>query len=302
MISKGQKILVIGSANIDLIMQIKEFPSPGETVIDGRFAQKFGGKGANQAVAAARAGATVTFIGVVGTDAFGDQTITHLQNEKINIDYVQRSVEPTGIAFIQVDQHGENVITVSSGANFDKGALSKAPMQELIVQSDLILLQNELPISSIEQIIKTCGQLNRRVFYNPAPFKKMDLDILKHVEVLIVNETEMMQLMDIDSIDTDQLATYHSQLSCQHVILTRGAKGAIHLHDNHVSNVDPFPIDRAIDTTGAGDTFCGYLTAALSHSYDIEQSIKIANQAAALSTLSIGAQEAIPHWKQLVLT
>ena len=296
------KIMVIGSSNMDLIMNVPYLPAPGETVGNGSFYQKYGGKGANQAIAAARAGGEVTMVSALGNDAFGQEMLDNFVNEGISVSSVKRVNGPSGIALINVSiETGENSITVSPGAN---GLILPNDIELLdseISQQDIIVIQNEIPIQTIEKIIYIAFQNGVKILYNPAPIAPIDKQILNKVSILVVNETEAKSIFDIDAIDLEQpnnLISFLSVFTIDQIIITLGERGAL-LHTSGTIEHYPAHHVKAVDTTGAGDTFCGYLATMVSQGNSISTSIKYAIAASAISIQSIGAQESIPKVAQV---
>jgi ribokinase len=296
------KIMVIGSSNMDLIMNVPYLPSPGETVGNGSFYQKYGGKGANQAVASVRAGGEVSVVSALGNDSFGQEMLDNFINEGINVSSIKRVNGPSGIALINVSiDTGENSITVSPGAN---GLLFPKDIELLdseISKQDIIVIQNEIPIQTIEKIIYIAFQKGVKILYNPAPIAPIDVQLLNMVSILVVNETEAKSIFDIDAIDleqTDNLISFLSVFTIDQIIITLGERGALICDSGIIEHYPAYKV-KAVDTTGAGDTFCGYLATMISQGKSIPYSIKYAIAASALSIQSIGAQESIPKIAQV---
>jgi len=293
------KILVVGSSNTDLIIKVPEIPRPGETLLGGQFQTFPGGKGANQAVAAARAGGEVVFIAAVGDDAYGAEAIARYKEDQINTEDIKicKGV-PSGIAMITVSQHGENAITVASGAN---GELSPADLEEAeepFVEAEYMLVQLETPMETVQKAVELCAECNTRVILNPAPAAKLTDSILEKVDILTPNETEAEALTGVEVKDEASAARAASALhqrGVDKVIITLGSKGAF-LSDPASKRqilVPAFHV-RATDTTAAGDVFNGQLAVSLAEGLDVERAILRAHAAAALSVQKMGAQSSIP--------
>jgi len=293
----GKKILVVGSSNTDMVIKTHHFPAPGETILGGRFLMNAGGKGANQAVAAARLGGIVTFVGKIGDDIFGKQAVQQLEIEGINVDFVSVDHEnPSGVALITVDRKGENSIVVASGSN---GTLSPADFDRAILElddSEFVLMQLEIPIPTVEYITRLAAQKQKKVVLNPAPAVVLSDELLQNLYLITPNETEAELLTGIKVTDEQsalRAATQLHEKGVEVVIITMGAAGAF-LLSNGKSEIISAPRVEAVDTTAAGDTFNGALVVALSEGKTIQDAIVFANKAAAISVTRIGAQSSVP--------
>ncbi|HTP10851.1 MAG TPA: ribokinase [Anaerolineae bacterium] len=288
------KIVVVGSANTDMVVRTEHLPLPGETVLGGKFVMTAGGKGANQAVAAARLGAEVTFVARLGRDVFGDRALAGYQAEGINIAYIVRDdEEASGVALIVVDEAAENIITVAPGANGRLSADDVRAAEAIIAEADGVLLQLEIPLEAVHAAIKLARQHNIRVILNPAPARDLPDEILHGVDVLTPNESEAARLVggDLDP-KSDVLATLAAR-GPRSVIMTRGAHGCEVLAGGLRQHVDGFQVE-AIDTTGAGDCFNGALAVALAHRLEMAEAVRYASAAAALTVTRLGAQTSMP--------
>jgi ribokinase len=297
------KIVVVGSSNIDMVAQVDHLPAPGETVGNAKFIQVCGGKGANQAVAAARLGGIVTFVGKIGDDIFGKQAVQRLEAEGINVDFVAVDHDnPSGVALITVDRQGENSIVVAPGSN---GTLSSADFDKALselIESEFVLMQLEIPIPTVEHIARMAVLKQKKVILDPAPAAKLSDELLKNLYMITPNETEAKMLTGIKVTDERsalKAATVLHEKGVEIVIITMGAAGAF-LSVNGKSELIKAPKVEAIDTTAAGDTFNGALAVSLSEGKTIAESIVFANKAASISVTRIGAQSSVPLRKELM--
>lgn len=292
-----QKIFVIGSSNTDMVIKSEKLPAAGETILGGTFLMNSGGKGANQAVAAAKLGANVIFVCKVGNDIFGKQAVEGFQKEGINTDFVFTDIEnSSGVALILVDAKGENSIAVASGANGNLQISEVTKAIEQISTNDTVLLQLEIPISTVEFTIKKCYEKGAKVILNPAPAQILDETIFQYIDIITPNETEAELLTGIKVTDletAEHAALKFHEKGVKNVIITLGSKGA-YLHNATINLLISTPVVRAVDTTAAGDVFNGALAVALSEGNDLEQAIEFACQAAAISVTRMGAQASAP--------
>jgi ribokinase len=297
------KIFVIGSSNTDMVIKSEKLPAPGETVIGGVFLMNAGGKGANQAVAVAKLGAEVVFVSKVGNDIFGKQALEGFQNLGINTDFVFIDNEnPSGVALILVDGHGENSISVASGANAN---LQISEVQKAINQvkkGDLVLLQLEIPLATVTEAIKKCAEKGAKVILNPAPAQKLDESVFEFISLITPNETEAELLTGIKVIDlvSAELAAkaFHKK-GISEVIITLGSKGAFFSNETKQVLI-PSPKVEAIDSTAAGDIFNGALCLAISEGQAIEDAISFACKAASISVTRMGAQASAPTREEVL--
>jgi len=298
----GKKILIVGSSNTDMVIKTHNFPAPGETILGGRFLMNAGGKGANQAVAAARLGGIVTFVGKIGDDIFGKQAVQQLEDEGINVDFVAVDPEnPSGVALITVDKKGENSIVVALGSN---GTLSSADFDKALAElddSEFVLMQLEIPIPTVEHIARMAAKIQKKVVLNPAPAAVLTDELLQNLYIITPNETEAELLTGIKVTDEQsalKAALVLNEKGVELVIITMGSAGAF-LLSNGKSEIISAPKVEAVDTTAAGDTFNGALVVALSEGKTIQDSIAFANKAAAISVTRIGAQSSVPFRKEI---
>jgi len=298
-----KKILVIGSSNTDMVIKTNNFPAPGETILGGRFLMNAGGKGANQAVAAARLGGMVTFIGKIGDDIFGKQAVQQLEDEGINVNFVAVDHEnPSGVAMITVDHKGENSIVVAPGSN---GTLSSGDFNKALSElqdAEFVLMQLEIPIPTVEYIAQIAAQKQKKVILNPAPAAKLSDELLQNLYIITPNETEAELLTQIKVTDEQSALKAAEALhkkGVEIVIITMGAAGAFLLINGESEIIHASKV-KAVDTTAAGDTFNGALAVGLSEGKTIQESIAFANKAAAISVTRIGAQSSVPYRKEII--
>jgi ribokinase len=287
-------IIVFGSTNLDQVGTVPRLPKPGETVAGGRFATAAGGKGANQALAARRAGRAVAHVGAVGADAFAEAALALLKADGVDISGVAVTAEPTGIAMILVDAGGENVIAVLPGAN---GTLSEADAERALARAstdDIVLLQQEIPQAATARALQIARDRGITTVLNTAPFLETTPEVAPLAAILVANETEFALLTGCDPDHPEAAIADWSGRHAQIVVVTRGAAGATAAVDGALIHV-PAPKIAPVDTVGAGDTFCGYLAAGLDAGDGFEAALKRAVAAASLACLAPGAQPAIPR-------
>jgi ribokinase len=293
----GNRIVVVGSSNTDMIVKLGHLPKPGETVSGGAFSTAAGGKGANQAVAAARAGAEVGFVARVGDDSFGEQAIAGFVGDGIDVTHVTRdSASPSGVALIFVDEKGENCIAVAPGANAAVTPEDVDAAKELITGADVLVMQLETPIESVERAAGLAREHGVRVILNPAPARPLSDEILANVSILTPNESEAELLTGIqvgDDAAAKEAAKALVARGVETVILTLGARGAYVFESGSGELVPGFEV-QAVDTTAAGDVFNGSLAVGLAEGKPLAKAVRFANAAAALSVTKLGAQPSAP--------
>ena len=300
-------ITVFGSLNVDYVFQVAQLPAPGETVLATNMEVLPGGKGGNQALAAAKAGAKVHMVGAVGKDGLGDIAMAGLMAAGVNTSAVTQSLKPTGTAAINVDAAGENAITVSAGANLEATGESLDASQ--LNPQTTLLLQMEVSMSAMTDLIQQCRAVVANIVWNLAPMQRIELTVLQQVDYLIVNEGELAQLHadlhngsdsgDSASTGAEQQAQDVVALTGQSIVVTLGADGTLAVHENSVLRVPALPISP-IDTVGAGDAFTGAFTAALDAGETFLQAMRWGNVAGGLACLETGAQSALPTRAQIL--
>lgn len=296
------KVIVIGSANTDMVVKTNRFPQPGETIIGGDFFMFPGGKGANQAVAAARAGGEVVFVAKVGNDIFGTEAVNGFVREGIITKYLSTDMDkPSGVALILVNDDGENEIVVAPGSN---GGLTHEDIlraEEEIMDATVALLQLEIPLESVLSGAQLCFEKGCKVILNPAPALHLPDHLFPFLFLITPNETEAEILTGISVSDGESAERASRSLlrkGVKNVIITMGSAGAFFM--NEATNfMVPSPKVKAIDTTAAGDVFNGVLAVQIAHGVDWQTSISIACKAASISVTRMGAQSSAPFLREL---
>lgn len=299
----GPRIVVVGSSNTDMTVLCARLPAPGETVVGGTFFQAGGGKGANQAVAAARAGASVTFVGRVGDDSLGREALAALAREGIVTDavVVDRSA-PSGVALIMVDGRGENVIAVASGANANVCSADVERARPAIEAADAVLVQLEIPLEAVAAALELGRAAGAMTVLNPAPAPRKGLSrkLLKNVTVLTPNRTEAAQLLGRRSTgDLERLTRGLMDMGVEAVALTLGADGVLVCDAEGVEHAPAAPA-KVVDTVGAGDCFSGVLAVGMAEGMSLRAAARFAVCAAALSCEKKGAQPSMPARREIV--
>ncbi|HZZ20989.1 MAG TPA: ribokinase [Opitutaceae bacterium] len=294
---KKSRILVVGSSNTDMIVQLKRLPGPGETVINGIFSTAPGGKGANQAVGAARAGGSVTFIARVGSDDFGASALANLARDGIDVSNVVRDPKaPSGVAFIFVASGGENSIAVASGANDQLSVADVKRSSAVFRKSGIMLVQLETPLATVAAAVGLAAKSGATVILNPAPARALPASLLRKVSILTPNEHEAELLTGIKVTDGPSAAKAAEALlgmGVGTVIMTLGKRGAYIATGGLREWMQGFKV-KAVDTTAAGDIFNGALAVALGEGLVLSDAVRFAQAAAAISVTSAGAQPSAP--------
>lgn len=299
---ENKKIVVVGSSNTDMIIKARKIPLPGETVLGGQFSMAAGGKGAIQAVAAARAGGDVIFIARVGTDFFGERAIKNFNADRIDSSLIVKDRDlPSGIALIFVGEEGQHSIAVAAGAN---ARLSREDIEKsgaAIAAADTLLMQLEIPVDTVLAAAQIASAGGVRVILNPAPAQKLSPQLLKHVSILAANEFEAEALTGIRVSDDHAAGMACDNLMAQGVgtvLITLGSRGAFLATGGIRKRVPGFSV-HAVDSTGAGDVFDGALAVALSERKQMGEAVSFANAAAAISVTRLGAQPSIPRRREI---
>ena len=300
------KIVVIGSSNTDMVVTSVKMPLPGETVMGNEFDIIAGGKGANQAVAAARAGGDVSFIAKVGNDDFGKQAIEGYKKDNIDTKNIFIDEDkPSGVAVIIVDETtGQNSIVVAPGSNGNLSVDDILSVESVISGADVLLVQLEVPIETVLAALQIAHKNDVKTILNPAPAQKLTDELLSLVDIITPNETETQLLIGINPTNENDIHDAATQLLKKvngTVLITLGSKGVYYLSKNGNEAFVPTIKVDAVDTTAAGDVFNGYFAAGLAAGKQFDEAIKIANRAAAISVTQKGAQPSIPK-KPDVLT
>lgn len=298
------KIVVIGSSNTDMVIKAPRIPRPGETILGGKFLMNPGGKGANQAVAAARMGAEVSFVTRVGNDIFGRQAIENFESEGIDISFVSVDNDnPSGVALIMVDDGGENCIAVAPGANNSVGSQDIALAAQTIRDAAIVLVQLEIPLNTVTLIAEVVSKGNSRLILNPAPAAPLTDELLKQVYLLTPNESEAELLTGIKvtgEASAAKAASIIKSKGVENVVITLGSSGAYLSGEGFEGLVPGYKV-HALDTTAAGDTFNGALAVAISEGRTLPEAVAFANKVASISVTRMGAQSSVPYRKEVML-
>lgn len=292
-----KKILVIGSSNTDMTIKAARIPAPGETILGGDFKMGPGGKGANQAVAAARLGGNVTFVCKVGRDLFGENAVRGYEKEGIDTSHILYSEKPSGVALIMVDASGENVISVAPGANGDMTVEDIRSMRDIIISADYLILQLEIPVAAVLEAAKIAHNAGVYVILNPAPATKLPEEIFGYLSLITPNQTEAALMTGIKE-DIDAAMNKLSLMGVKNILFTLGSKGSA-VWTGSEALIVPAQKVNAVDATAAGDTFCGALCVGMSEGLSLKDAAEFATKASALTVQKMGAQESIPYRKDI---
>jgi len=291
------KIVVVGSINMDLVVRAPHLPQPGETIIGSDFKTFPGGKGANQAVAAARLGGRVKMIGRVGSDAFGEQLLQTLRDDRIDTTFVQRdAAAPSGVALITVEEAGQNTIVVASGANARVTPADVDAAAAAFEGASVLLLQLECPLPTVQHAIEVARQHQVRVILNPAPSQPLDAPLLSQVDYLVPNQIELALLTQADSLEEG--VSRLKALGVRQVVVTLGGDGAAVFDDEQAYQLPPHQV-TVVDTTAAGDAFVGGFAVALVEGKSTRAAAEWGNAAGALAVTRAGAQPSLPTRAEL---
>jgi ribokinase len=298
-------VLIIGSSNIDMNIYSQRLPKKGETVTGGTFKQFMGGKGANQAVASVRSGSSTIFIAKVGNDSLGDQMFAQLQKEGINVDHIIRDdTEASGIAFIMIDENGENMISVAPGANAKLNPQEIEKNETIVKNAATVVVQMELPIETIQKCFQIASKGKVIKILNPAPLKPIPKDLLNQIDIIIPNEGELFHLhslLNLEKLTVSQdqkiiqASKDISKLGINTIITTLGSKGSMIYQSNpeRITKIPAYKVN-AIDTVGAGDCFNGVLASKVTQGETIVDAVKYATAAASIAVTRRGAQQSMP--------
>ena len=294
---ESKTIVVIGSSNTDMTVKTGAMPKPGQSVIGDVFSMGAGGKGANQAVAASRLGGKVSLVCKVGRDLFGDNAVEHYRKEGLDTTRVLRSDLPSGVALITVDGKGENCIVVAPGANMDISVAEIDACADLIRSAGILLLQLEIPVPAVLRAARIAHEAGVTVVLNPAPYAPVPDELFRYVDLFIPNETELSSFSGIEVKDEASALEACSVMTARGVkklIVTLGSKGSLIFDGSRPLRVPAHRVE-AVDTTAAGDTFCGALCVALSEGKPLAEAAGFASLASAISVTRMGAQDSIPY-------
>lgn len=298
---KNKTILVIGSSNTDMTVLTETLPAPGETLLGGEFKMGGGGKGANQAVAAKRLGGDVQFICKVGRDIFGENAIASYKAEGLDTSLILRSEKPSGVALILVDKQAENCISVAGGANEDFSVEDIRSLKSVIEKAGILILQHEIPIPSIVEAAKIAHAAGAYVILNPAPARALPEEIYACIDLLTPNQTETATMTGLSVSNEEEAAAAAAELRRKgvgNILMTMGGKGSM-CFTAEESFFTPALRVKAIDTTAAGDTFCGALAVALAEGKSLKEAAVFATKASSLTVQRRGAQDSLPYRREI---
>ncbi len=297
------KIVVVGSSNTDLIAKVKNFPLAGETIEGLRYMQAMGGKGANQAVAAHRLGGDVSFITCLGDDANGQNTLQYYKKEGLDVSssLIVKGVS-SGTAMIFVDENGENCIVITPGANNMLTSDYIEKMESNIANAEIVVLQMEIPYDTVKTVCSLTKKHKKKVILNVAPARELDEEILKNVDILVVNETEAETISGekIEAVGKEAVIAKLITMGASTVLLTLGKGGCLLKNEHSEIRKKAFAVNT-LDTTAAGDTFCGALAARLSKGENWDDVLTFASAASALCVTRMGAQPSVPTEKEVLV-
>ena len=296
-----KKIIVIGSSNTDMVVRSEHLPRPGETVLGGGFMMAGGGKGANQAVAVAKMGHPVIFAAAVGKDILGDEAVARYKQYGIDTSYIAHKDTPSGVALILVDSSAQNSISVALGANNELMIEDVMPALDTIEEGDIVLLQLEIPMATVEACIGVAAAKGARVILNPAPAAKVSESALSKLYLITPNQTEAEILtgVEVKNETTARLAAEElCRLGVKKVVITLGSDGAM-LYEDGKAEIIPAHKVNAVDTTAAGDVYNGAMCAALAEGMSLRDALRFATKASAISVSRVGAQPSIPSREEV---
>ncbi len=292
-----KKILVIGSSNTDMTIKADRLPAPGETILGGEFVMGRGGKGANQAVAASRLGGDVTFVCKVGKDLFGKESVESYKRETIDTEHILYSERSSGVALIMVAEDGENCISVASSANDDFSVEDVESLRGLICSSDYLILQLEIPVTSVARAAQIAHEAGVYVILNPAPAVNLPEALFHNIDLITPNQTELALLTGVKD-DNRAAAKKIIEMGVHSIVMTMGSRGCAIVNEKDFIQIDACKV-KAVDATAAGDTFCGALCVALAEGHTLVEAAQFATKASALTVQRRGAQESIPYRREI---
>ena len=293
----SKNIVVIGSTNVDFLIKSEKLPAFGETVTGGTFLQNFGGKGANQAVGAARAGGKVTFVTCLGEDLYAGELLKNFRNDGIDTRFVFKDPSTaTGTALIMLDRDGNNYLSVASGANYKLSPSHIDQALDAIEGADMIVMQMEIPFETTAYVFKQAKHFGKKVLFNLAPARPFDLYVLQQTYAFVVNEVEASMVTGM-KVETDaEIRTSAEKLlemGPAISVITLGARGCFIASSEYRQFVPAFKV-KAVDTTAAGDVYCGSLAVALTEGKSLPEAVRFAGAASAISVTRLGAQPSAP--------
>lgn len=297
-----KKIIVIGSSNVDMVVRTSHLPAPGETILGGEFFMNQGGKGANQAVAIKRLGGNLIFMAKLGNDVLGRQSVGYFKKEGIDTRYIALDEDSaSGVALISVDDHAENSIVVASGANMLLNEQDVDKMLEEMCEGDILLMQLEIPLQTVEYAARKAFGKGVKVVLNPAPARSLPKELFRHLYMVTPNRIEAEMLTGIkiaNDADVEKVAEEICAMGVKNVIITLGSKGCLIREEGVSYRIDAFKVEP-VDTTAAGDTFNGALCVGLSEGMDFKQAAVMASKASSIAVTRMGAQSSIPYREEL---
>lgn len=297
-----KKIIVIGSSNVDMVVRTSHLPAPGETILGGEFFMNQGGKGANQAVTIKRLGGNLIFMAKLGNDVLGRQSVGYFKKEGIDTRYIALDEDSaSGVALISVDDHAENSIVVASGANMLLNEQDVDKMLEEMCEGDILLMQLEIPLQTVEYAARKAFGKGVKVVLNPAPARSLPKELFRHLYMVTPNRIEAEMLTGIkiaNDADVEKVAEEICAMGVKNVIITLGSKGCLIREEGVSYRIDAFKVEP-VDTTAAGDTFNGALCVGLSEGMDLKQAAVMASKASSIAVTRMGAQSSIPYREEL---
>jgi ribokinase len=297
-----KKIIVIGSSNVDMVVRTSHLPAPGETILGGEFFMNQGGKGVNQAVAIKRLGGNLIFMAKLGNDVLGRQSVGYFKKEGIDTRYIALDEDSaSGVALISVDDHAENSIVVASGANMLLNEQDVDKMLEEMCEGDILLMQLEIPLQTVEYAARKAFGKGVKVVLNPAPARSLPKELFRHLYMVTPNRIEAEMLTGIkiaNDADVEKVAEEICAMGVKNVIITLGSKGCLIREEGVSYRIDAFKVEP-VDTTAAGDTFNGALCVGLSEGMDLKQAAVMASKASSIAVTRMGAQSSIPYREEL---